>query len=148
MAALERAGLLVLKETRQRRGAVEKWYAGVSQQIQGTQAVHTRGRGAGAAARARRAVAATVLEQAKQELLSVPRGAKEPALLARLVVTAPPGKIPAIRKHLYDTVQSMRTEWAPAEEDHASADDCERWALTLAFAPVRSPAPTKRGKRD
>src|SRR5205809_3013600 len=92
VAALERAGLLVLKEKRQRRGAVEKWYAGVSQQIQGTPAAHTRGRGAGAAGRARRAVAATVLEQAKQELLSVPRGAKEPALLARLVVTAPPGK--------------------------------------------------------
>src|SRR6266487_3512504 len=37
VAALERAGLLVLKETRQNRGAVEKWYAGVSQRIQGTQ---------------------------------------------------------------------------------------------------------------
>src|SRR4051812_31234534 len=34
VAALERAGLLVLKETRQNRGAVEKWYAGVAQQLQ------------------------------------------------------------------------------------------------------------------
>src|SRR3954467_13034071 len=34
VAALERAGLLVLKETRQNRGAVEKWYAGVAKQYQ------------------------------------------------------------------------------------------------------------------
>src|SRR5215213_9234403 len=34
VAALERAGLLVLKETRQNRGAVEKWYAGVAQEYQ------------------------------------------------------------------------------------------------------------------
>src|SRR3954464_5658697 len=33
VAALERAGLLVLKETRQNRGAVEKWYASVSRQL-------------------------------------------------------------------------------------------------------------------
>src|ERR1044072_3070450 len=35
VAALERSGLLVLKETRQNRGTVEKWYAGVAQQVRG-----------------------------------------------------------------------------------------------------------------
>src|ERR1043165_2242008 len=54
VAALERAGLLVLTETRQNRGTVEKWYAGVAQQVSGAAA------GKSAAARgARRALAAT-----------------------------------------------------------------------------------------
>src|SRR5678816_2149466 len=34
VAALERAGLLVLKETRQNRGVVEKWYEAVARQMQ------------------------------------------------------------------------------------------------------------------
>src|ERR1043165_1128111 len=105
VAALERAGLLVLTETRPNRGAVEKWYTGVSQQLQDA------GRANRAAGRhSRRAVVATVLEQAKQEMMAIPAGAKESALLARLVVVAPPGKIPAIRQRLFDTVQMLRDE--------------------------------------
>src|SRR3954468_24369892 len=34
VAALERAGLLVLKETRPNRGVVEKWYEAVARQMQ------------------------------------------------------------------------------------------------------------------
>src|SRR5690348_7684655 len=34
VAALERAGLLLLKETRQNRGAIEKWYTSTAQQLQ------------------------------------------------------------------------------------------------------------------
>jgi len=140
VAALERAGLLVLTERRQNRGAVEKWYTGVAQQIQAgvRQKSH-------AARAARRAVAATVLEQARQELLAMPFGAKEAALLTRLVVVAPPAQIPAIRQWLFDAVQRMRTEF---ELDDPSSDtseqQCERWALTLAFAPVRPPAEEKQ----
>src|SRR6476659_1388618 len=37
VAALERAGLLVLKETRPNRGVVEKWYEGISGQLEATQ---------------------------------------------------------------------------------------------------------------
>src|SRR3954465_4425991 len=54
VAALERAGLLVVTERRQKRGAVEKWYAGVAQQIQA--GVRQKG-DAGRAVR--RAIAAT-----------------------------------------------------------------------------------------
>src|SRR5262245_22356298 len=67
VAALERAGLLVLKETRQNRGAVEKWYGGVARQLQASQG-KSSDRAAGR--QARRAVAATVLEQAKQEIIA------------------------------------------------------------------------------
>jgi DNA-binding transcriptional ArsR family regulator len=134
VAALERSGLLVLKEKRQNRGAVEKWYAGVSQQLQ-----VGRVKGKRAAGRsARRAVAATVLEQAKQEVIAIPRGAKEPGLLARLVIAAPRSKIAAIRKRLFETIQSLRAK------SPASDEDCERWAVTVAFAPVKTPLPGRR----
>jgi DNA-binding transcriptional ArsR family regulator len=143
VAALERAGLVVLKETRQNRGAVEKWYAGVSKQM-GTE---PRGVKSSAGRAARRAVAATVLEQAKQEVMAVPTGAKEAALLARLVVAAPAAKIPAIRKRLYDAVKSLGAEFrAEREGDVAerAEEECERWAVTLSFAPVRSPRKARR----
>src|SRR6476620_9131849 len=58
VAALERAGLLVLKETRQNRGAVEKWYGSVAREMGTTGGVRQKGPKARAA---RRAVAATVL---------------------------------------------------------------------------------------
>src|SRR3954468_18978626 len=94
VAALERAGLLVLKETRQNRGAVEKWYTGVARQL------GTSTRRAGSRA-SRRAVAATVLDQAKQEVLSVPPRAKDAAFLMRLIVATPRRRIPEVRKRLY-----------------------------------------------
>src|ERR1051326_6862876 len=62
VAALERAGLVVLKKTRRNRGAVEKWYGGVSRQIRGT------GDASSAGSPSQRAMAATILEQAKQEM--------------------------------------------------------------------------------
>lgn len=136
VAALERAGLLVLKETRQNRGAVEKWYAGVAQEIRdpplSIDDAQLRVR-----RKARRAVAATALEQAKQEVMAIPAGAKEPALVGRVVLVASPSKIASIRKRLMDTVQAMRNELEC--EGGAAETDCVRWALTLAFAPVSSP---------
>src|SRR5476649_2096857 len=67
VAALERAGFLVLKETRPNRGVVEKWYEGVSRLMEAGGEKSGRTRSAKAA---RRALATTVLEQAKQELLN------------------------------------------------------------------------------
>jgi hypothetical protein len=142
VAALERAGLLVLKETRQNRGAIEKWFTAVSQQMQSGSG--TPGK-SGMSRAARRALATTVLEQAKQEIAAVPRGAGEPALLARLIVTAPRRKIAAIRKQLFAAVQSLRSEYA-READEPGGQDCERWAITMAFAPVTSPARGRRRK--
>jgi hypothetical protein len=82
-------------------------------------------------------VAATVLEQTKQELVAVPPHAREPALLARLVVALPPSKIPAIRRLLFDTVRKLGTKYRSS--DGVGKDlqrDCERWAVTVAFTPV------------
>lgn len=134
VAALERAGLLLLKETRQNRGAIEKWYTSASQQIIGAAA---RRGGKAERRRARRAVAATVLEQARQEVAAIPSGAKEPALVMRLIVVASPSEIPAVRRWLMDAMEEMRRKFQLEDPGAASAlDNCERWALTLAFAPT------------
>src|ERR671931_1856124 len=54
VAALERAGLLVITEKRQNRGAVEKWYVGVGRELHGRP---SPGQKAAAGRSARRAVA-------------------------------------------------------------------------------------------
>lgn len=143
VAALERAGLLALKETRPNRGTIEKWYTSVAQQIQDS----PRRRGNDAVRRrARRAVAATALEQAKQEIMAIPVGAKEPAFLTRLIIALPPSKISVVRKRLMRTVRELGRDFQSADASGGAAPaKYERWALTLAFAPTK--APRGRGSR-
>jgi len=143
VAALERAGLLVLKETRPNRGAVEKWYEAVARQMamQGRKSVPA-GR---AGTDARRALVMTVLEQARQEMMSVDlSGATEAPMLVRLVVAAPMKVMPAVRARLLATVKEIQKEFGDSAGDEAS-EECERWALTMAFAPVSSGSRPKRG---
>ena len=131
VAALERAGLLVLKETRQNRGAVEKWYAGVAREYRVT---GTTRRKSSSSRAARRALAATVLDQAKQELLSAPNDSEAP-LLGRLVIPASKVAIPKIRQRLYETIKKLAAEFQPEDPDSAG-DGCERWAITFALTPT------------
>lgn len=145
VAALERAGLLVLRETRQNRGAVEKWYGTVTRQMGPSSGVRQKGRKARAA---RRAVAATVLEQARQELLAIPAGAREAALLTRLILVVPPTKIPKIRKWLFEMLERMRTELDLDVDSSAEAEAAYvRWVVTLAFAPASGAARRRRPTR-
>src|SRR5262245_63367109 len=62
VAALERAGLLVLRETRQIRGATEKWYEAAARQMAMKRATAPGGR------RALGATALSILEQTRQEV--------------------------------------------------------------------------------
>lgn len=135
VAALERAGLLVLRETRQNRGAVEKWYGAVAQQLAAAHPRHATSRQARAT---RRAVAATVLEQAKLEIMTAAADS-EPALLARIVVSAPPAMIPVVRRRLYDAIHAIREEIESHDTRTTSVEDAERWAVTVAFSPVAPP---------
>ena len=146
VAALERAGLLVLKETRQNRGAVEKWYEAVSRQMGTPPQGGPKGR---AGKSARRAVAVTALEQARQEMMAaVPRPGEEPALLVRLVAAGPPKVIAEIRQRLYRTVQDVQREYHCDESAvRGAGDDYERWAITMAFAPVW-PRPKRQRRRS
>src|SRR5262245_32400330 len=127
VAALERAGLLRLRETRKNRGTVEKWFE-TSARMFATQSKSTRRKNTDA--QAQRAAALTILEQSKQEMLGAMTRGGETPLLARILVAAPPSTMQAVRQRLVDVINDLRRD---TSEDNAAV---ERWAVTLAFAPV------------
>ena len=145
VAALERAGLLKLKETRKNRGTVEKWYESIARTLSGATTARAAARGGkqSVAASARRGVAMTVLEQSRQEVvkaMTTPGG--EPPLLARLVMVAPAAKERELRSRLFEFVKEVQRDFQC--EDTVAPDDAasyERWAMTVTFAPV---TPVKR----
>jgi DNA-binding transcriptional ArsR family regulator len=138
VAALERAGLLVLRETRKNRGTVEKWFEAVAPSFSGTPS----GRGTRPAkeSAARRAVAMTVVEQSRREVaLAMHHRGDEPPLVARVVVVAQPKRIAEFRKRVYRAISDIQREFASDEKAEPEAGDA-RWAMTLTFAPVSSKA--------
>src|SRR5262245_61562583 len=68
--ALERSGLLRLRETRPNRGTVEKWYEAVAQRFGETVPAGSDDAAASSRRRSTRGLALAVLEQARRELAS------------------------------------------------------------------------------
>jgi hypothetical protein len=135
VAALERAGLLRIRETRKNRGTVEKWYEATARTMGATPAGAKRGQHRAT----KRAVVTTVLEQSRQEVVAaLMSGAKEPPLLARLVMVAPPSLMPEIRERLYLFLKEVQSEYNCVDEQ-VPGEEYERWAMTLTFAPVGTP---------
>lgn len=136
VAALERAGLLRLKETRKNRGTVEKWYESIGRRLTGAVSAPAGSKKRGSDAGAKRAVAMAVLEQSRQEVMTAmgEPGALAP-LLARLVMVGTPEKAVELRQRLYDFLKSVQDEY---DCDTTVSDDegYERWAMTMTFAPV------------
>jgi DNA-binding transcriptional ArsR family regulator len=140
VAALERAGLLVLKETRQVRGATEKWYEATARRMGLKQ---PSGSGAPAGRRALTATALTILEQSRQEVAQALRQAADhPPLVVRLVIPAPLSTIAELRTRLAGMVKEIRDEFG-IDEDATPTTETPRWAFTLTYAPVW---PQGRGK--
>lgn len=137
VAALERAGLLRLTETRKNRGTVEKWYEAVARSFADAPSSGASRPRKGSAAR--RALAAAVLEQSRQELVAAmqQKGRPDRPVLSRLVVVAPRGKIADVRKQLYRTVKKIQRDIGRLGAGAPEA--MERWALTLTFVPVSRP---------
>jgi DNA-binding transcriptional ArsR family regulator len=133
VAALERAGLLRLKETRKNRGTTEKWYEVVGRSL-GAGSTRVRGRRKPTEAAARRAVVVTMLEQSRQELVAAMhhRGTERP-IVARLVVPMPPQRVGKMKKRLAALLHELKGEAGFAA---GAGDGVERWAMTLIFAPV------------
>jgi DNA-binding transcriptional ArsR family regulator len=137
VAALERAGLLRLTETRKNRGTVEKWYEAVVRSFgDGPPSESGRPRKRSAA---RRALAAAVLEQSRQELVAAmqQKRRQDRPVLARLVVVAPRARITEVRKQLYRTVKRIQRDIGRLGD--GDPETMERWALTLTFVPVSGP---------
>lgn len=141
VAALERAGLLVLKETRKNRGTIEKWYEAVSKQFGATPFAPGARRPENAAAR--RALAASVLEQSRQELVAaMQQRGDQPALLGRFLVVAQPKRIAAVRKRLHRAIMDIQREFGGGSDEESVPEPGDvRWAITLAFAPTSSNGP-------
>jgi len=147
VAALERAGLIRLKETRQNRGITEKWYEATSLAMgsSGLFAVR-RQRSGGARSRskresaARRALVMSVLTQSRQEMVAAMaiRGRERP-ILGRVVIVAPPGQLAKLRQRLFNTINEIREEFEGEDQAASGEADVERWALTITFAPVSAP---------
>jgi DNA-binding transcriptional ArsR family regulator len=153
VAALERAGLIRLKETRQNRGITEKWYEATSLAMgsSGLFAVR-RQRSGGARSRskresaARRALVMSVLTQSRQEVVAAMaiRGRDRP-ILARLVIVAPAARLRELRQRLFNMLKEIREELEGENRNAGTAAEVDRWALTLTFAPVSpSPRPESR----
>ena len=140
VAALERAGLLTLRETRKNRGTIEKWYETPSRMMGATPA---KGGRKGSEAQARRAAALTIFEQSKRELLDAMTASGEPLLLVRIVMAARPSAMPAIRQRLMDLITDLRREY-DCDDEALPDDELDRWAITMGFAPVASAARKRR----
>jgi DNA-binding transcriptional ArsR family regulator len=138
VAALERAGLLHLKETRQNRGATEKWYEATSQ-VMAISDVRPRAarRRSKRESAARRALAMSVLTQSRQEMVAAMamRGRERP-MLGRVVIVAPPAQLEKLRQRLFDTVNEIRAAFEGEDQAASGEAEVERWALTITFAPV------------
>jgi DNA-binding transcriptional ArsR family regulator len=138
VAALERAGLLRLTETRKNRGTTEKWYEAIARTMGSSAPVRSTGRAPKVQA-ARRSVAMAVLEQSRQELLAAMAhtDANRPPLVARLVMTAPNARIAELRERLMRLLADVQREFACDDDARPEGDD-GRWAMTITFAPTSS----------
>jgi hypothetical protein len=77
-----------------------------------------------------------VLEQSQQEVVAAMALANAELLrLARLVLVAPPRQIHALRQRLLAVVKDVQRDFH-CEEEGEKTDDCDRWAMTITFAPV------------
>ena len=130
VAALERAGLLQLKETRKNRGTVEKWYEAASR----TMGSWPNASKIGGNLVGRRAMAMTVLEQSRREVVNAMAASGPAPLLARLVMVGPPELMPKVRERLSEFIKTIQKEY---NCDDAPDDTTrERWSMTMTFAPV------------
>ena len=128
VAALERAGLIHLKETRRIAGPSRNGTS-PSRGLWVRSVMMADGVGPNAAAK--RAVAMTVLEQSRREMVNaMAKPGAEPPLLARLVMRAPAAMVPTLRRRLYGFLKEIQTEFE-CDDSAPTADEHERWAMTI-----------------
>jgi len=135
VAALERAGLVVLRETRPNRGTVEKYYEAATHTI-------PAGREDVASPAARQVVGAIVFEQARQDLFAALEAGPTldpPPAAVRLLAQLAPDQARALRREILALVGRFRAvakRGARGRSRHGRT-----YALTVAFAPVAGDEP-------
>jgi hypothetical protein len=140
VAALLRAGVIELKETRPNRGTVERYYQAVAPGFTVDDSLLTPGSKPPAASRALTGVVAAILDSTRDELARValsPKKAKLSAdapLVARALVVDSQDGIDALRAKLTALLESRACEkQTPAAR---KSPDQKTYALTIAFYPV------------
>jgi DNA-binding transcriptional ArsR family regulator len=132
--ALERAGILRLKRTRQVRGTTEKYFELAKRRI-GVM----RAKDATPAARASlRGLTTMVFDEARAELMAALADpstlSKDTAPMAlRMLLSVPPSHQNRVRRRIMATIKAIRRELKGCDDKSA-----ERWALTLGYAPTGS----------
>lgn len=135
VAALEKAGLVRLRETRRKRGTTEKYFEAVSTRfLTGTREALREG-----TKRDHAALGLVVFDQARNELvraLAAEKGGAPPSLVAvRSVLRLSPRAAKQLAKKLKDLLASLRVtqESAPASKPRRAL---RRYSLTIALIPT------------
>ena len=152
VAALERVGLVRVRETRRNRGTTEKHYEAVARGFDMDPSLFVRGRGKAARAAAARlasegasAVALSVLERAKEGLVAAldaysraarpPEDARQPIAMG-IGIMATPKRVVEMRNELLAVIEGwhVEAEKAGATPEPAGAETLRAW-LTIVFTP-------------
>jgi DNA-binding transcriptional ArsR family regulator len=140
--ALERAGLLVLKETRPNRGTLEKYYQAVATRIQVGPSVFAAPDGPNEGSEATASMLLSMLDTTRQDIVrmlegtSARDGVAQQAVAGRLMVRARPEQIEHVRARLLAFLDTLK-----AECDPEPPEDAVTYGLTLAFYPLPRPQP-------
>jgi DNA-binding transcriptional ArsR family regulator len=137
VAALERAGLVRLRETRRVRGATEKYFEAVTS---GTGALRSPGRPGQGGGRAHATLGVMLFEQARNELvraLTRRSGRKASDVMAvRGVLRLTPAQVARLRAELTRLLRQLRE---PAQGGAPSARGARRrYSLTIALMPAEA----------
>jgi DNA-binding transcriptional ArsR family regulator len=155
--ALERVGLLQLKETRQVRGATEKYYQAAGRMLEFEPGLFARGpRDAGLAGAAGgtgeelEVLAGQVLEGARLDLAEALARRKETPkplrpIIARMIVYGSPAEIAALRRHFAKWLEKYTKQEGGGRKRRGAAQGASRASFTLVFTAGPRPDRSESG---
>jgi DNA-binding transcriptional ArsR family regulator len=142
VAALERAGLVRLRETRPNRGATEKYFEAVANTF--TADAQAAAVGRKGARRDHAAMGFVVFDQAREELVHALASGKledaEALMALRVSMRLSPKAAKRLKRQLLDLVRSLRVNSQRAGEPKARRE-LARYALTIALVPTDTNLP-------
>jgi DNA-binding transcriptional ArsR family regulator len=142
VTALERAGLVRLRETRRHRGATEKYFEAVARRLEPRP--RSRGRGSVMGPSELSAVALVVFDQARSELLRVmgSAGQARPAALmaVRAVLRMSPARALQLQKKLIGVLRrTRRANVRKGARRSPPGPRLRRYSVTVALLPLDEP---------
>jgi len=139
--ALERVGLIRLKEARPNRGTLEKYFQAVAAQFQVAASVLSPGAGDGESLSAQETMLTSILDTARKELLeslragASPGGGREQApLVARILLKGSSRKVESARRRLLRMIEKLRADAADTQDTVDSGPEAgSAYTFTIVF---------------